>query len=233
MPAGSSHNLHRARARRHPLRPMLAALLLAGCVPGDAAERAADDGAAPGSPPPTADSSAVARSEERPEEVQGSIVLEGLREPMRYQLFRAPPDFPLQFSTYVPEDMVVERGQAADGAEVRFVANFAGRREPRATLSVLAPPPLNAAQARALLRTAARLQGPVEVVQRPTFAWALEEYRFRGVGGEVGRVALGRNRGRFFLVTVRYPAEMGDGMQPRVRRILDEWRWRGGGALGS
>lgn len=203
------------------------ALLGAGCA-------GAADGPGMEEPPlPPADS-VQAPTSERPDTVEGVINLEGSREPMTYHLYRSPADFPLSFSTYVPADMQAEEVDGDGERAVRFVAVFGGVRNEGMYVGArfpLAALPTEVARERA--REIAEELGTVEPAGEGAPAWALESLRFSGEGGSVGRVSLGRHGSRYFFVVTRYPAEAGDGFGPRAARILDEWRWAEGGALGT
>lgn len=207
------------------------ALLGAGCA-------AAGDAPAVEDPPlPPADSVEApppAPGAERPDTVEGVINLEGSREPMTYHLYRSPADFPLPFSTYVPEDMVAEEVEAAGAREVRFVAAFGGVRNEEMHVRARFPlAELGTEEARERAREIAEAMGSIEPAAEGRHPWALESYRVDGEGSRVGSVSLGRHGSRYFFVVMQYPAEAGDGFGPRARRILDEWRWSGGGGLGT
>lgn len=175
----------------------------------------------------------------RPEEKHATIRMEGFDEPFTLRLFRAPDDFPLQFSTYFPPDMLAEvTREPAPG--VSFVANFAGKRNDNAVLRVVFEPAgtiESAAKARARRAAAERGMNDRADDTPRRFAWSLAEYDFAeqtSDGEQVGgTVAVGRHGDRYFQVLLMYPDEYGDGMGPRVARILDEWRWQDGAPLGK
>ena len=170
----------------------------------------------------------------RPDSVQGVLNLEGSREPMTYRIFRSPEGYPLAFSTYVPADMEVEEAGSGREAEVRFLAAFGGVRNAEMLVSARFPrESLSTEQARARVREIADSLGRAEPGESERYPWALEWYRIDGEGTSVGAVALGRHRDRFFFVITRYPADAGDGFEPRAKRVLDEWRWSEGGGLGT
>jgi hypothetical protein len=238
----------RSQARpRTPVRLaclMAAGLLAASCGPDDrpgaaAGDTLAADAPAPASAPaPRGDPDIPGRH--RPATVIGAIEVEGMPQPMTLRLFRTPPGFPLPFSTYLPED--VEPGSVAsgEGDAVMFVAAFGGRRneDARVALQVL-PGGTTGDAARAVLRQSApggpaahavpgAAPAPASATPR-RFPWSLDEvaYRFRGRDetAVVGSAALGRRDGRYFILTVQYPEEFGDGFGPRVARILGDWQW--------
>jgi hypothetical protein len=229
------HMPYQATSIRRPL-PWLLALLLANaaCDPGETGP-------------------ARATLPERPATQPGVLQIEGMEEPVTFRLFRSPPELPVQFSTYVPPDMIAEAESEGEGAAVRFVANFAGRRDDRALLHLYVYPPAVAeAQARAELQTFATSRGvprggaegneleavirrAPDVEQPPrSFAWSIEEFPFfiETPGGTlVGNAALGFHGNRFLHVVLQYPEEMGDGFGPRAAHILREWRWEDTGEM--
>src|SRR5690606_5975762 len=127
------------RTTRFPALPALALLAgVAACGAGDApgGEDAATE----------ADAGPMAAVEEpgapAPEAKSGAITVDGETAELEFKRFDAPADFPLQFATYVPEDMIVETTTAAGGRDaVRVVANFGGQRNENAFLWVLFHPP--------------------------------------------------------------------------------------------
>lgn len=181
--------------------------------------------------------------EARPPEVQDTIWLEGMPEPVTLRLFEAPADFPLPFSVYVPGDMAAERVDAGDvaGAAVRFVAEFGGRRNPDAFVHVYAYPentPVEVAlgTARALIesRGVPVSQGLEPMEPRP----ALGEWTTAGEGFRlqiaddrwiIGDIAVGRHDGRLFHVVTHYPEEYAEGFVPRADAILESWVWTDSG----
>jgi hypothetical protein len=165
--------------------------------------------------------------------VESFILVEGMREPMTYRLYRSPESFPLGFETYLPADMAPGTVASGEAEAIRFVPTFGDPLSEPGGLSITVPSgELSATEAQRLVREIAAGIGSVERVTGGGFTWALEEYRFRGET-LVGSVALGRHEGRYFYVTAAYPAEMGDGFGPRAHRILGEWRWLNGSRLGS
>lgn len=217
-------------------------LLAVGCsgAPEDASPAIGEDDVAPpivageASGLDTVPKALPVPGEGRAEVVEGVLNLEGSREPMTYRLFRSPEGFPLPFSTYVPADMRAEATDPDEGDAVRFVAAFGGVRNQAMYLSArVLPEGLATAQARARARETAEGMGRARPGKGGSFPWALDWYRVEGAGSRVGAVALGRHRGRWFLVVTQHPAEAADGFVPRAARLLDGWRWAEGGGLGT
>lgn len=170
----------------------------------------------------------------RPDTIHSTITLEGMDEPMTYWLYRAPPGFPLPFSTYVPTDMTAAPVAADEADVIRFVAEFGGVRNEQVFLAIaVLPEGIDQAAAQALANAAARRYG-VEIVERASdmprrYTWSLEEWNFvRELPGgrrAIGTAALGAHRGRSFLIVTHFPDEYAEGFGPRAARILNEWRW--------
>lgn len=155
-----------------------------------------------------------------------TISLEGSDEKMTFRLFLAPPDWPLGFHTYYPDDWIAEPDQK-DSA-VRFVTNYGGRRNDDAYLLVrLFPKGTKEADAREAARSIAEKLGLSESSDEGE-GWAIVEYESRGSADTYADVRLGEEAGVYFCVVERYPAEFGDGFGPRAHELLDvEWRWSG------
>lgn len=156
-----------------------------------------------------------------------TIQVEGMWDTVTVHLFRTPAGFGLPFSTYVSRDLLAEAAPA-EGV-VRFVADFEGRRNDSVQVAVRAHPKgTSEAQARAAL-VAALGGGKVVRDENRMTAWAVEEYELQDLDAN-GRGVLGRHGDRWFHVLIRFPSEYADGFGPRVRIILQEWRWADTGA---
>jgi hypothetical protein len=178
-------------------------------------------------PPLPAESIAV-----RPPAIRDTLLIEGMPEATTATLVRAPSDFALPFSTYVPDGISTEFGADGDVDAVRFTAAFSGRPDPNAYMHVFVyPAGTTGVQARtgafAFMRS--RLLAGDEANPTEAPAWAREAYAlsYSGDAGVryVGRLILATHAGRYFHVLTHYPAEYGDGLGPRHARILQWWRW--------
>jgi hypothetical protein len=111
-----------------------------------------------------------------PESLLDTLYIEGMPEVVRATLVRAPHEFDMPFSTYLPQDMNAEYRTDSPGTAVRFVAAFAGVVEPQAYLQVrLHPPATSAQQARDVV--SAFLAGKtVRPADEPD--WALDAHGF-------------------------------------------------------
>lgn len=172
----------------------------------------------------------------RPAELRTTIPMEGFEEPFTLRLYKAPEEYPLGFSTYLPLDMLVEAG---DDGSIAFVANFAGKRNADAALRLLPDGAASGAAAARLARDYARARGlTARRAGAPhRFAWSLAEFDFmegRPDGEPIlGTVAVAGHDGRYFRIVVSYPEDYAEGFTPRALRILEEWRWADGAPLGS
>ncbi|MGH7475188.1 MAG: hypothetical protein ACRELD_02770 [Longimicrobiales bacterium] len=160
-----------------------------------------------------------------------TLWLEGMPEVIEARLYRPEWPEPIRFSTYVPPDIIAEPGSSGAEHAVRFIANFAGRRNDDAVLALFVhPASTSEAEARALARSVAESRGLREhdADAAPRFDWSIVEYGFRDcddTGCLVGTVAVGRHGTRPFQVLVQYPQEYADGFSPRADYIIEELRW--------
>jgi hypothetical protein len=167
----------------------------------------------------------------RPDSVAGTLAIEGMPEPATFRLYRAPPGFPLGFSTYLPADLAAVPAPSGDGEAVRFEARFGGSPNPEIYLEVVAlPEGTSTAEATERARRAAEERGEAEEMPEPRYPWASAGFTYRGAEGTIGAVSLGRHAGRHYYVVTHLPAEAADGFGPRAAKVLEEWRWSDTGA---
>lgn len=187
----------------------------------------------------------------RPAARTDTIELEGMPEPIHLTLFRAPDEFPLPFTTYVPDDMepVVPGDEAravgvGGGGSVRFVAAFGGQRNPDAFVHLLVFPrgtDRNEAVALARGYTASRgvpvSRGAVPLSSEEAerrMPWAFESFAFRYQSeGQwfLGAVGVGEHDGRLFQIVRHFPGDYADGFGPRAGLVMESWHWADGGRL--
>jgi hypothetical protein len=159
-------------------------------------------------------------------------------EPTPATLVRAPRGFDVPFSTYLPRGLNVDFNSRGDSAAVRFTAAFGGRPVRNAYMHILMYPPgttrlVARGDAMAFLRGGAPWRNEGQPADPPPWALEAYTYAYTGDGGayHVGRVVLGRHGSRYFHVVTHYPAEYGDGLGPRLNRILEHWRWEDTGRM--
>lgn len=157
-------------------------------------------------------------------------------EPIRLDLFEAGTITP-GFSTYVPVGLEPETRTTTVGRGVDFTANFAGVREPRARMGYFVyDEGMSRAQVNEQILTFTSGRRPrAQPESGDRFAWSLLEQRYEYDDDDgrliLGTIALGQRAGRYFHILIQYPAEYGDGMGPRIARIIDHWRWADDGSL--
>ena len=166
---------------------------------------------------------------DRPERAEAVILIEGMGEPVPIRLFSTPAGWPLQFSTYHPEDWVAEAVTGDGGAVVRFTVAYGGHRNDDAYLEVVIyPAGTDEASAR---RRAADLAADLGIAELAGgdrwYPWSLAEYG--GVAEAAQGLALGRHGDGWFHVRWHYPPEHGDGFGPRQHLIFSEWIWADNG----
>lgn len=180
--------------------------------------------------------------EERPATRTDTVLIEGAPEPITTELYRPPDDFPLPFTTYVPQDMHA----TADPSErtAHFTAAFDGARNEDAFIHLYVfPPDTPEQEAIALARGYKAAQGipvsrGIEIIsdelRPPELQNAVEAFRFRyqseekWFGGIVGVARLGN---RHYMLVRHYPLEYGDGFIPRADLIFRSWEWADGSEL--
>jgi len=224
----------RPRRTCWPLLVLVApALLSAGCArkPTQTNEAVAES--------TRADSVARASLEERSATKMETISLEGMEQTLRLRLFDSlPAGIDVPFTTYVPDDMAIRSAPRETGD--RFVARavFGGQVEPRAFVEARFLPEHASEQAAAeSLAAWAPNERPSPLEGGKRFEWSVRERWIRRGEGDAaieGIAALGRHGARWFVIHVEYPIDYGEGLLPRVERVLEEWRWEDtGGGLGS
>ena len=168
-----------------------------------------------------------------------TISLEGMEQTLRFRLFDSrPAGLDVPFTTYVPEDMAIRSAPRETGDRFVTRAVFGGQVEPRAFVEARFLPPSATEQAAGeSLAVWAPDERPNPLEGGKRFEWSVRERWIRRgpLNAEIeGIAALGRHGGRWFVIHVEYPSEYGEGLLPRVERMLEEWRWEdNGGGLGS
>lgn len=191
----------------------------------------------PSSTPPSAGVPGERVQSDRPATRRGVLMIEGTADTTDFRLVETPDGFPLEFSTYMPADMVAEIDSSNAGYSVEFIANFGGTLNPRAYLQAFFYP---RSTALALARTTVDnfVTGLNPEVDRSRAeepeSWASEQTSFSYPHEQqayTGRIALAQRGDVVFHVLAHYPAEYADGMGPRIAAILQEWRWADGTPL--
>jgi len=191
----------------------------------------------PSSGPPSAGVPGERVQSERPARRRGVLMIEGTADSMEFRLVETPDGFPLEFSTYVPADMVAEIDSSNAGHSVEFVANFGGTLNSRAYVQAFFYP-RNTALSLARTTVDNFVTGLNPEVDRSRAeapeSWASEQTSFSYPHEQqtyTGRIALAQRGDVVFHVLAHYPAEYADGMGPRIAAILQEWRWADGTPL--
>lgn len=171
------------------------------------------------------------RPSARPQTKAVTVQIEGMAETLTVSLLEPPDPFPLDFSTYVPEDFQVETVSSGEGDALRITAAFGGQPNEQALFTIFAfPERVDVEAAQQVAEQTAQTMGGTPVEDR-RYAWTLAEYQLQGERS--GFLALGEHGGSPFYLLATYPPEFGDGMAPRIKLILREWRWADGQFLAS
>ena len=188
-----------------------------------------------------ADTTATAAGEPQgPSTRIDSLTIEGQALAVETRPWSTPDDFPLPFSTRLPEPMEADAGDLSGESWVRFSFRDAGSAGPWLRLLLL-DETVSEMDARGLVRGIAADFGLTvsQGIERqeggdaPDFPWARTVFPINGqIRGQavLGWIALGKHADRFYTLMQVYPPEYGDGAGPRFHYIRDQWRWRDTGA---
>jgi len=193
---------------------LLGLMMLGGCTGLETSQPSANGEASPSFPE---------RSPARPKTREVALPIEGTTETIAVNLLEAPKAFPLNFSTYMPDDMQVETVSSGEGDALRITAAFGDQPSEQAALTIFAFPDRVSAQEALQVaeQTALALGGTPREDRR--YTWSTAEYQLQGERS--GFLALAEHDGTPFYLLATYPPEFGDGMAPRIELILREWRW--------
>jgi hypothetical protein len=161
-----------------------------------------------------------------------NIVVEGQKQATPVELFEAPEDFPVRFSTYKPTVMQVAMAHIGSTATVTFSPVFGGQLDPDAfvqvqfdTTALAADDPAGLAIETILTESGASNLTTNELKDYD-WATAAKSFRFRRAGRRItGTMIVGTRGDHSYRIFTEYPEEFGDGMGPRVSMLLRQWRW--------
>lgn len=175
----------------------------------------------------------------RPATKDAVLTVDGRPREVETRLYRPPPSFPLAFTTYLPPGVHVDVAPPGESSALTFVREGDGGVRGGAFVHlVVERPGISEQGARALLRAAAgrfRIPGAeTELEPARIHRWAVEEYELRSRGtvrDRLGWMALGRQDGRWFVLTVQVPVSLAESFGPRADLIVEEWTWADGERL--
>lgn len=213
----------------------LLGLLLAGCA--DAPAPDAPDTEVPGA------ANAEPDTYERPEDetaLTDTVYIEGEPVPVALERFDHP-DLP--FTTAFPEgDFRTAVEQTGEAVSVRFSAHFGGTPSPHVYVTFLFPEVRDVAALRQAVEDTLAARGwRLTDHDRPeaatTCPWAEVGYTYEDPTADevtTGYACLARHAGRPFALLTHMPVVYSEGFGPRLRILLDRFRWRDDGtALGD
>lgn len=177
---------------------------------------------------PIVDSNKSAQN--RPNNKTATISVEGEKTSISLKLYQEKN----VFSTYFPqEDFLVENEDINKAREVKFIANFGGVKNENAYVKFVFPDDLKTlAEVNNMINSKDGIiaSNGWKVGSRSdtvTYPWAKEKITF-SKGQEIfGNIYIGEEKGKVFYVITHYPAEYGDGFEPRADLILSNLE-RGG-----
>ncbi len=141
----------------------------------------------------------------------------------------SPSEWPLQFSTVVPEPFQVETSVDEMGYRTRFVWNYPGSQpDPAPAFQVYVfDSDVTEDQVREhVTAIAQRLNLSQLASEDKAYPQADVEYA-RAASGHTARLSAGQNGDVMWYILTQYPSEYGDGFGPRQHLILNSWHWAG------
>lgn len=158
-----------------------------------------------------------------PEFKEETILIEGMEENIKLQLLDGRAN---GFITYIPEDYLVETANSGEGDAYNIFSNFAGTKREDVYIKFFFYPETQQEKPTLIgekgMLTASQLDMEKVTNGDQYHPWSIEEYISKD--GET-YAALGNHEGQYFLVTISYPIEFGDGVVPRNRKILEDFYW--------
>ena len=157
---------------------------------------------------------------DRPQTATRMVNLEGDDYPIEVRLFETI-RFPVNFSTYVPEDWETHVVSTPGGMASQIQADV------QAGIDIFFPYDQSDVMGTWAANRDA-VDGTVRVMEDGPDGmlpeWAEAGYVWYS-GGMMGTSYVVEHDGTVFFLGDRMPVESGDGMAPRVHLVLDEWRW--------
>ena len=179
-----------------------------------------------------AQASTTKAKQSRPGTKTETISVEGEKQQVSLKLFSDPV---VPFTTYFPADFIVDRGGSDEGTGVRFTSKINGATNEKAYVHAFLPAkPPNVARMKTVVTGARGLLATnkwkiVSRTNKVNYPWAKEKIVFeqRAAGQNLtGNVIIGENKGKAFYVITHYPAEYGDGFEPRANLILKNMQFK-------
>ncbi|MBC5796270.1 hypothetical protein H5968_14210 [Sphaerospermopsis sp. LEGE 00249] len=170
---------------------------------------------------PIVDSNKSAQN--RPNNKTATISVEGEKTNISLKLYQEKNIF----STYFPqEDFLVQNKDINKVREVKFTANFGGVKNENAYVKFVFPDDLKALEeVKNFINSKDGIiaSNKWQIVNRSstvTYPWAKAKITF-SQGQEIfGNIYIGEEKGKVFYAITHYPAEYGDGFEPRADLIL-------------
>ena len=158
------------------------------------------------------------------DEIEDTIEIEGMEEPMVLKLYDHP-DAP--FLTYYPEDLLVEETSSGEGDAYTFYANYEGTKNEEVYLEIYffadhvteEPSPEDADST-----FAQRLEGMEEVDSATKWhEWSIKEFQTADASDHA---LLGEHEGQYFMMIVQSEPLYSEGFIPRVDKIIQHFYWK-------
>lgn len=156
------------------------------------------------------------------EQIEDTIMLEGMEEPMTLNLYN-PQD--ALFLTYVPEDLLAEEVSGGEGNAYYFYANYENEKLEDIYLQIYLFSENVSKQPSADDEDstyAVAVENMNRVEENTYYDWAIEEY-MSPEGSRI--VALGEHEMNYFMVVVNSSVEYSEGFVPRANKIIEHLYW--------
>lgn len=158
------------------------------------------------------------------EQIEDTIEIEGMEEPITLNLYDNPDAI---FLTYVPEDLLAEEGNEAEGESYKFHANFEGERLEDINLEVYLfaddvteEPSLEDEDSIFAMKLGDMEEASAE---DKWYDWSIKEFH----SPERSRHAmLGEHNGRYFVMIFNSTALYSEGFGPRARKVIEHFYWK-------
>lgn len=156
------------------------------------------------------------------EQIEDTISLEGMEEPITLNLYD---NADAAFLTYVPEDLTAEEASGGEGEAYNFHANFVGERLEDIYLQIymFSDQVTEQPSADDEGSTYAEALENMDPMDQTYYEWAIEEYQ-SPEGSRI--VALGEHNEQYFMVILNSSVEYSEGFVPRANKIIEHLYWK-------
>lgn len=149
-----------------------------------------------------------------PSSKEMTISKEGMQEKITANYYRSPKTFPLQFHTYVPNEIEIKAYDAGEGKTVQF------SRDESANLMLVVLPGSIDTKEKAMLIARQRVEADGEVTADA------QGYKLKNAKSHIIKTSVASRNGNYYYWYEKYPVEYADGFGPEIHFIKDKWVWK-------